>query len=248
LTENFDKGWRIEATLGAVQGATVKEIFDRLVAAERLADWEAARAEHGESATVLDLERTEAQRRADAFVVAFTQAAAQPADAIRPEPAVTVLFSHDAFEKALAELAGQNPEPLDPRTYRTYRCETLDGTPLVSTEALAAMLVGHTRRVVLGAAEASMSQKARVFTGPLRKLLNVLDTTCIWPGCEQPSHRCQADHTTPWRETRDTSVRNGAVLCGSHNRFKEHGYRTWRDPGGRWHLQRPDGTEVQPAA
>ena len=32
-----------------------------------------------------------------------------------------------------------------------------------------------------------------------------------------------------------------------HNRFKNHGYRTWRDPHGRWHLYRPDDTEITPA-
>jgi hypothetical protein len=33
-------------------------------------------------------------------------------------------------------------------------------------------------------------------------------------------------------------------LCGRHNRWKNRGYRTWRDDQGRWHLIRPDGTEM----
>jgi hypothetical protein len=48
--------------------------------------------------------------------------------------------------------------------------------------------------------------------------------------------------------TKDTSVNNGGPLCGAHNRFKERGYRTWRDPNGTWHTTRPDGTQLQPAA
>jgi hypothetical protein len=30
--------------------------------------------------------------------------------------------------------------------------------------------------------------------------------------------------------------------------LKEHGYQTWRDPNGQWHIQRPNGTQIQPAA
>jgi hypothetical protein len=33
-------------------------------------------------------------------------------------------------------------------------------------------------------------------------------------------------------------------LCARHNRWKQHGYRTWRDPTGHWHTHRPDGTEI----
>ena len=31
-----------------------------------------------------------------------------------------------------------------------------------------------------------------------------------------------------------------------HSRRKEHGYVVWRDPAGRWHTYRPDGTEILP--
>ena len=50
------------------------------------------------------------------------------------------------------------------------------------------------------------------------------------------------------RETQDTSVGNGKIMCGKHNRLKETGYRTWKDPTGHWHTYRPDGTEIIPAA
>jgi len=29
--------------------------------------------------------------------------------------------------------------------------------------------------------------------------------------------------------------------------LKTHGFRTWRDADGIWHLVRPDGTEMTPA-
>jgi hypothetical protein len=38
------------------------------------------------------------------------------------------------------------------------------------------------------------------------------------------------------------------VLCGKHNRDKNHGYRVRRDHTGRWHTYRPDGSEIAPAS
>ena len=248
IVEQFDSGFALDGRFDPAQGALAKELFERFVAVERLADWEAARAEHGANANVTHLRRTEAQRRADAFINLLLQAAAQPADAVRPEPCVNIIMSTDAYQAGLAELAGSGPVRFDPKNYRTYQCETLGGTTLTPGEAFGAAMAGHIRRVVIGATEASVSQKSRTFAGPLRALVQTLDTTCVWTGCQVPSDQCQADHITPWRHTQDTSAANGAPLCGKHNRHKERGYRTWKDPDGHWHIQRPDGTTITPAA
>jgi hypothetical protein len=157
-------------------------------------------------------------------------------------------MTHDAFEHALAQLAGDEPEPLDPASYRTYRCETLGGTQLTPSEALAAAMAGHIRRVVLGAKDASISQRTRFFTGALRELLNTIDPACVWAGCDIPAHLCQADHTLAWHDGGLTRLSNGKPLCQKHNRHKEHGYHTWRDNQGHWHIQRPNGTTITPAA
>jgi hypothetical protein len=223
IFEQFDGGFTVDGRFGPAQGALIKELFERFVAVERLADWDEARAEHGDDAHVTDLRRTEAQRRADAFVNALLQAAAQPADPVRPEPSVNIVMSQEAYEVGLAELAGTAPVKFDPRNYRTYQCETLGGTMLSPGVALGAAIAGHIRRVVIGATEACISQKSRVFVGPLRALIQTLDTSCVWIGCEVPSDRCQVDHVTPWRQTQDTSASNGAPLCGKHNRHKERG-------------------------
>ena len=248
IVEHFDGGFTVDGSYGPAQGALAKALFEQFVAVERLADWEAARAEFGNEVTAADLRRTEAQRRADAFINILLQAAAQPADAVRPEPCVNIIMSTEAYEAGLAELAGTEPVRLNPKNYRTYQCETLGGTTLSPSEALGAAMAGHIRRVVIGPTEASITQKSRTFAGPLRSLVQTLDTTCVWTGCHIPSDQCQADHVTPWRHTQDTSASNGAPLCGKHNRHKERGYRTWKDPEGHWHIQRPDGTTITPAA
>jgi Domain of unknown function (DUF222) len=247
ITPQFDGGFHIDGTFGPEQGAAIKEIFERFVETERLADFETARAMYGDNVIATQFARSEAQRRADAFYKMCVDAASTPADAQKPEPLVTIIMSQDAYQAGLADIAGK-PPTFDPHRYRSWQCETLGGTSLSPGAALAAAMAGHIQRVVIGATEASVSQKTRSFTGPLRRMIQALDTTCVWAGCDIPSDRCQVDHMTPWRATQNTSAGNGAPLCGKHNRYKEHGYHTHRDSHGNWHTQRPDGTTVAPAA
>jgi hypothetical protein len=42
----------------------------------------------------------------------------------------------------------------------------------------------------------------------------------------------------------DTSVENSGLLCERHHTKVHHGFRIERDPEGRWHTYRPDGTEI----
>lgn len=64
-----------------------------------------------------------------------------------------------------------------------------------------------------------------------------------WPDLDNGD--CQGDHVKPWAAGGVTSTANGGPACGHHNRFKQrHGYGTWRDPDGIWHVTRPDGTQI----
>jgi hypothetical protein len=248
IFENFDGGFTLQGSFGALQGATIRELYERFVQAERLADWDQARETHGDQTNPSHLARTEAQRRADAFEAALLQASGTLPDTNLPEPSVNITMSPDAFEHGLATLTDTEPVRLDPRNYRSIRCETFGGTQLDPADAVAAAIKGHMRRIVYTTPEASVSQKGRFFTGALRQLLNVIDPSCAWTGCNVPAHYCQGDHTVPWRHGGETRVGNGKPLCQKHNRLKEHGYQTWRDPNGQWHIQRPNGTQIQPAA
>jgi Domain of unknown function (DUF222) len=88
IFENFDGGFTLQGSFGALQGATIRELFDRFVQAERLADWDEAREINGDETNSSHLARTEAQRRADAFEAALLQASATLPDANLPEPSV----------------------------------------------------------------------------------------------------------------------------------------------------------------
>ncbi|MGZ4569070.1 MAG: endonuclease, partial [Blastococcus sp.] len=37
---------------------------------------------------------------------------------------------------------------------------------------------------------------------------------------------------------------NSGLLCERHHTKVHHGFRIERDPDGRWHTYRPDGTEI----
>ncbi len=102
MTQNFDTTWDFVASFASVQGLQAFEVFDRYVDAETLADWEKARAEHGDAATSEHLPRTIQQRRADALWQIFIDAAANPNSAVPADFMNNIMWDPDTFE-AMAE-------------------------------------------------------------------------------------------------------------------------------------------------
>jgi hypothetical protein len=235
----------LDARGGVAAGSAIEEIFARFCEAEFHADWDAGVAQWGERLVPNMLERTDAQRRFDALLAVFTSAAASGAVG-QFDPLVNLNLDETTFEYHLAELAGTDPAPLDPATVDQRRCETTNGHQIDPADILAAALTGHIRRVVYDTAGVviDLGRKSRLFTGSARDAVLLGDRWCMWPGCDLRSGRCQTDHTTPWATNGPTRPDNGGIACGRHNRWKQHGYRTWHDPNGHWHTYRPDGTEI----
>lgn len=239
----IDLSWELVAQFGAMQGMAMSEIWEHYVDAEWHADWEKAAAEHGDQAAVAHLARTDGQRRADALWQIFQDAAGADGSAVPPGFCHNILWSAEAYEEMLRRFAGAAPRPHDPDT---YRCQTIDGVPLEPTEAAANAMVGAVRRVVINAngVVLDMGHK-RFFTGALRDAINLQSSgRCVWPGCQVPATRCEADHMHDHSRGGLTNPGNGAPLCGRHNRWKQKRYTLWRDPTGQWHTTRPDGTPI----
>ncbi|WCO67488.1 hypothetical protein PO878_01985 [Iamia majanohamensis] len=167
-----------------------------------------------------------------------------------------IVIDHHTFERMLARLTGVDPllrGAFDPFPTGSYRCSTLDGRPVEATIAVAQALVGHVRRVVVGAdgVVVDMGRRRRLFTGAAALAVKLQQTTCYWPGCHTPVTACQCDHLRPWSIRADgsgggcTCPGNGGPGCGRHNHDKERGYRVRRDPTGAIHVYRPDGTEIR---
>ena len=266
--QDFNGSWTFTGRCGSLQGAEVDSILRAFLRAETEADWAAARAAHGDAATVEDLARTDAQRRWDAFMAMARRAADAHAASGGSQIVTDIVIDEETFGRTVARITGARP-PVDPVVSvfptRKHRCSTLDGRPINPVEAVAQALNGHVRRVVVGADSVviDLGRGRRLFTGAAQLAVRLSATSCYWPGCQVPVTDCQTDHLTPWddrggtRPGGGTSPGNGApafryswagwsveALGGRHNRFKDHGFTVRRDPTGTCHVHRPDGTEI----
>lgn len=63
----------------------------------------------------------------------------------------------------------------------------------------------------------------------LRRLLEIRDETCRFPGCRRSATACDLDHTTAWEHGGCTDAGNLACLCRAHHRTKHHPgtFGTW---------------------
>ncbi len=77
-----------------------------------------------------------------------------------------------------------------------------------------------------GTGGASLSDGVRLYTGKVRKLLELRDRGCAFPGCNRPPSWCQAHHIVPWSKGGPTTLENGVLLCGYHHRHLHQG--TWQ--------------------
>lgn len=96
----------------------------------------------------------------------------------------------------------------------------------------------------------------RLATPTQRHALSVRDFGCIWPGCDDPPHWCDAHHVVPWQQGGPTDLANLASLC-RHHHVVTHlpGWKmfihestneyAWETPSGRiLHAQRNEPADV----
>lgn len=249
LESPVDSSWTLRGSFGGLQGAAIAEIFRRFEDAEFEKDWRAAKEIHGDDTRVEHLARTPAQRRADALFEVFRRAAAAPDGARPPEPLVNVVVDDETFREALGRAGGTPVERADVGDVEHRRCQTVAGTRLAPSEALAAALHGHVRRVVVDGASTvvDLGRRRRLFTGSARDaaLLQIVlrsrdRLSCGWVGCDAPSHRIQVDHAIEWNDRGRTDLANARGFCGPHNRLKHHLVKSGQDPGAFWRLHRPE--------
>ncbi|MDG2114402.1 MAG: hypothetical protein P8N02_17535 [Actinomycetota bacterium] len=255
VDQDFDGSFSIEAGCGSMQGAMIKEIFDQFYDAEFRTDWDRARAELGDAVTVNDLERTDAQRRMDALFAVFSQAASTPPGGTGPRTVLNLVMDWDTYQRELCRLEGGHPAARNVDAgFDRFRCSTLDGSPVEPTEATVATLTEHVCRAVIGAESVVIDKgrAQRLFTDSAAVAARVASTHCGWRGCWVPNRHCQIDHLQPYHPRGSdelpgmTDQRNAGLFCGRHNRLKSTGrYHVWRDPKGRWRIERPDGTLLE---
>ena len=101
-------------------------------------------------------------------------------------------------------------------------------------------------RIVLGPGSEplDLGRTRRLVTPALRRAVVARDKHCVFAGCDAPSWWCEVHHLIFWLFGGETSLHNSGLLCERHHGKAHSGYTLKRDPGGRWHTYRPDGTEI----
>ncbi|WP_458041969.1 MULTISPECIES: DUF222 domain-containing protein [Bacteria] len=83
----------------------------------------------------------------------------------------------------------------------------------------------------------------------MKRFLRARDQHCRFPGCRQPAHRCDRDHTLDYALGGETDVCNLACLCKRHHTLKGEtawtarqlggGILEWTSPGGHIYIDKP---------
>ena len=217
LSKHTDGSLSLRGHLDAVGGEKVQAVLESMVQADRPA---------GDT-------RTRAQRLGDAFVQWADNTLAAGGlpllRTVRPQAVVTLGladFVDPATGKAAAELGF--------------------GATISAARARWAACDADLTRLVLDAdgLPLDVGRTARLVPPHLRKAVEARDTMCVFACCDAPTHWCEVHHLLAWALGGATSLDNSALLCERHHTQVHHGYRVKRDPAGRWHTWRPDGTEI----
>ena len=201
LSPGLDGTGLLDGLLTPLGYATVRGALDRIENELFQADWAEARARLGDAACLDDLARTPAQRRHDALVEMAERAVAAPADGLRPRPLVTVLVGLETFTGRVCELA--------------------DGTVIAPGTVAGLLDRAVIERVVFDSPDRVMAVgTARLFTGALRRAIEVRDRHCTHPACAVPAARCDVDHVIPYNEGGPTTQAKGVLHCPAHHRWR----------------------------
>lgn len=197
-------GWRgrkeLKGTLDPIGGSIVADELERIDAELFNDDWAEAKERVGPGVCVADLRRSARQRRADALVEMARRSGAKPADARMPEPLFSVLVNYETMVGPMCELA--------------------NGTAVTPGSLLRYLDQAWIERVVFGTPSRviDMGRRKRLFTGALRRAIQVRDRECFHPFCDIPAEDCQVDHVEPYAAGGLTIQDNGRPACDFHNR------------------------------
>ncbi|HEX4906789.1 MAG TPA: DUF222 domain-containing protein [Acidimicrobiales bacterium] len=200
----FEDVVAVDATLDPVGGAIYLGELTRL---ERLLfeqDWAAARARLGHEPCVVDLDRTPAQRRADAQVLMAERSAAKAPGAVEPRVLLQVLVGYETFAGRICELA--------------------DGTVLTPGQVVSLLEQADVQRVVFESPSRviDVGAKQRLFRGATRTAVELVDLECQGdPSCDVRFPDCEVDHLEPFGWGGATVRANGGLKCKWHHRRRQ---------------------------
>ncbi|MDR2453005.1 MAG: HNH endonuclease, partial [Bifidobacteriaceae bacterium] len=148
---------------------------------------------------------SKSQARADGLV-ALVETAAQAAPkqgGVRPH--LTVTCDVDQLKAGLGATTLADGQPLPVSVLRQLSCDA-DLLPVVMDGVSGPIDYGRTKR-----------------TAPnnLRRLLELRDTGCVFPGCDVPVEHTDVHHVNPWWAGGQTNLNETVLLCRYHHRLVE---------------------------
>ncbi|MGX5656653.1 DUF222 domain-containing protein [Geodermatophilus nigrescens] len=207
-------------------------------------------------------DRSRAQRLADGAVqladTALASGAAPRLRGVKPQVVVKV-DAEDLHDPACPRdhaptgadsetEADTDTESSRPSSLPRWRGSATLGSGAVVPAATARWLAcdGAITRVVLGpdGAPLDLGREQRLADRHVRRAAEVRDGGCVFTGCGAPTWWCDVHHLVHWLDGGPTSLENSALLCERHHTKVHSGFRVQRQPDGRWHTWRPDGTEI----
>ncbi|MEX2293774.1 MAG: DUF222 domain-containing protein [Acidimicrobiales bacterium] len=204
LSQSFGGIWFGRITLDPLSGEIVdttlrmieRELFD--------ADWAAAKQRLGRDPMIIELDRTPAQRRADALTEMATRARVAPPGGRRPAPLFTVLVGYETFAGPLLET--HNRTVITPGT----------ATRWLTNADIERIVFDSPSRVI------DVGRRRRFVTGALRRAIEVRDRTCFHPTCNEVPQRLEIDHIHEYAKGGETTQANTRGGCDFHNRRRNH--------------------------
>ncbi len=204
LSQSLGGMWFGTITLDPVTGAAVSESLGIIERELFDIEWAAAKQRLGHDPLVSDLERTPAQRRADALAEAFIRARTAPKDGRRPAPLFTVVVGLETLTGPILEL--WNRTAITPGTAARH---------LTAADVERIVFDGPSRVIDVGV-------RRRFVNGALRRAIEVRDRTCFHPSCDAVPHRPEIDHVLEYAKGGLTTQANSRLGCGFHNRWRNH--------------------------
>ena len=203
LAESISGMWLGQMTLDPISGTIVSNELRRLEDQLFETDCTEAATRLGRRASLDELSRTSAQRRADALVEMATRSACMPEHAQRSAPLFSVLVGYEAMHGRICELEGGERTVLAPSALDRWMDSAY-----------------FERAIFTLPGRVEVSARARLFSGGTRRAIELRDRQCTHPYCDAPAEVCQGDHIDPFAAGGETTQENGRLLCGFHNRLR----------------------------
>jgi hypothetical protein len=160
-------------------------------------------------------ERLAGQRRADGLIEICDRVLRDgglPVQGGQPVQLV-VTTDYDVLSRAVGVGRTDTGERLSPATVRRLACDAF---------VVPAVMNGEGQVLDLG-------RGRRLFTGAIRRALQLRDGGCAFPGCDRSARWCDAHHRISWLDGGPTSLENGVMVCRFHHTLLH-------EPGG-WQVR-----------